>query len=299
MKAEFYFDHRRYICSLVQVDRAKELKIKNHQGLVLAVKQGQKFGLIGKSRHDARQVDVSQPYFYNLIKAAMNALDLASKDEVILDKNRTIANAEKLIEQQSREISVLNEQMNLLITQLELLSAQQNFARQQLSPVQLIENEIIESDISQEVDRPLSPLADLPLQSIEDEIAGDEISQECDRPLSPLADLPLQSIEDEIAGDELSQEVNRLLPLQEIASSNIETEVDREIAELPSEIPDLGVRLMEDRSLEEETQEAEEIVDSEIAELPVYPVEFESRNKESEIKRLPKRSANRRMRKKS
>ncbi|NJK74231.1 MAG: hypothetical protein HC942_09140 [Microcoleus sp. SU_5_6] len=211
MKAEFYFDHRRYICSLVQVDRAKELKIKNHLGLVLAVKQGQKVGLIGKTRQDARQVDVSQPYFYNLIKAAMSALDLASKDEVILERNRAIATAEKLIEQQSREIGVLNEQMNLLITQLELLSAQQNSAQQQLSPVQLIENEIIESAIGQEADRPLLPLADLSLQLIEDEIADNEIGQEVDRPLTPLADLPLQSIEDEIVESEITQEVDRPL----------------------------------------------------------------------------------------
>ncbi|MGL5065696.1 MAG: hypothetical protein ACRC62_37475, partial [Microcoleus sp.] len=98
--------------------------------------------------------------------------------------------------------------------------------------------------------------------------------------------------------DEISQEVDRLLPLQELDKQNIETEVDREIEELPSEMPELAVQLMEDL-LEEETQEDEEIVASEIAELPVYPVEFEARSKESEIKRLPKRAANRRMRKKS
>lgn len=266
MKAEFYFDHRRYICSLVQVDRAKELKIKNHQGLVLAVKQGQKVGLIGKTRQDARQVDVSQPYFYNLIKAAMSALALASKDEVILDKSRAIADAEKIIQQQTKEIGVLNEQMNMLIAQLELLSAQQK----QL-PMQLIENDIAESEICQEVEPPSPSLADLPLQLIEDKIRESEVSQECDRPLQP----------------------------QELDNPKRETEVDLEIEESPSEMTEFSVQLIENRLLAEETQEEGEIVASKIAELPEYPVEFEVANKESEIKRLPKRASNRRMRKKS
>jgi hypothetical protein len=245
MKAEFYFDHRRYICSLVQVDFVKELKIKNHQGLVLAVKQGQKMGLLGKNRQDARQVDVSKPPFYNLIKAAMSALDVESKNEVILDKNRALARAEDTIQQQGREIRILNEQMNMLVAQLELLSAQQ----QQLS-VQLIENEIIESEISQEVDRPLPP--------------------------------------------------------QEIENSTAATEIDREIEQVPPEMPELSVQLMEDRSLEEEIEEEaeiggvdDEIVASEIAEQAEYPVEVEVIREESEIKRLPKRASNRKMRKKS
>jgi hypothetical protein len=155
MKAEFYFDHRRYTCSLVQVDFLKELKIKNHQGFVLAVKQGQKIGLLGKTRQDAQKIDVSQPHFYNLIKAAMNALDLESKNELILDRNRTIADAENMIQQQGREIRVLNEQIRTLTDRLEQL-----LASQRELPVQLIENSSLESEIPENLEVKISEISE-------------------------------------------------------------------------------------------------------------------------------------------
>lgn len=78
-KAEFYYSDRQYTCTLSQIDRTKELRIKNTQGEVLAIKQGERTGLLGRRREDARVVDVSQPFFYNLIKAALSALDIAEK----------------------------------------------------------------------------------------------------------------------------------------------------------------------------------------------------------------------------
>jgi len=78
-KAEFYYSDRQYTCTLSQIDHTKELRIKNAQGEVLAIKQGERTGLLGRRREDARVVDVSQPFFYNLIKAALSALDIAEK----------------------------------------------------------------------------------------------------------------------------------------------------------------------------------------------------------------------------
>jgi hypothetical protein len=313
MKAEFYFDHRRYICSLVRVDSVKELKIKNCQGLVLAVKQGQKVGLIGKTRQDARQVDVSQPYFYNLIKAAMSALDLASKDEVILDKNRAIADAEKIIQQQTREISVLNEQMNMLIAQLKLLSAQHNSAQQQQLPTLLIENDIADSEISQEVDRPLILPADLPLQLIENEIRESELSQETERPLILPADLPLQLIENEIRESELSQETERHsapladLPMPETDDRISDSEIERSGEFSTAETPETALDEIVEQVRLEEIEGEEELgvitgknVNPENAEeSEIYAIEVAVRGNDREVKRLPRRASNRKMRKKS
>ncbi|WP_375340310.1 single-stranded-DNA-specific exonuclease RecJ [Okeania sp.] len=75
-KAEFSYSDRPYTCSLYQTGNTKELRIRNSRGEVLAIQQGKKFGLLGKSRNYAKQVDVSQPRFFHLIKAAMNALKL-------------------------------------------------------------------------------------------------------------------------------------------------------------------------------------------------------------------------------
>ncbi|MEZ2276979.1 MAG: hypothetical protein ACBR12_08695 [Microcoleus sp.] len=143
MKAEFYYDRYRYTCSLVQMNFTQELKIKNHQGFVLAVKQGSKMGILGKTRETAKKVDVSQSHFYNVIKAAMNALELEARDELILEKNRTIAEAEAKIQEQDREIRVLNEQLRILREELDQLSAQ----NQELA-MQMIDEEIRESELS-------------------------------------------------------------------------------------------------------------------------------------------------------
>ncbi|MCW6050812.1 hypothetical protein K4039_12110 [Lyngbya sp. CCAP 1446/10] len=237
MKAEFYYDCHKYICSLVQVDFVKELKIKNHQGFVLAVKQGEKIGLLGKSRHNAKQVDVSKPHFYNVIKAAMSALELETRNEVILERNRTIADGEEMIQQQNREIRLLNEQLRIQATQIEQLSRE----NQQLS-VQLVEKEIRETQVTQEIEEDLAA-------EIEDWVGEAEISEKID--------------------------------------------------ELPIIDSGLGVHLIEHQQDLEEVEEAKKISggDIEVVELEIIE-EVEVAGGESEIKHLPKRGSQRKMRKK-
>lgn len=71
-KAEFYYNERRYTCSLVE--SLNELRIRNPEGKVLAIQKGQRTGLLGVRREDAKQVDVTKPPYYQLIKAATGAL---------------------------------------------------------------------------------------------------------------------------------------------------------------------------------------------------------------------------------
>jgi hypothetical protein len=277
MKAEFYFDNRRYTCSLVQVDFVKELKIKNHQGFVLAVKQGQKIGLLGKTRQDAKKIDVSKPHFYNLIKAAMNALELESKNELILDRNRTIADAEEMIQQQGREIRVLNEQIRTLNDRLEEL-----LALQQQLPMQLIDNEIIENGISQEVDR-LAAEPDLVMQLVQHQTIATDIGQGIDEQFSGAADLLEQETDHKSEETELLAVPDDRLAMQAIDDGLLESE-----SELDVEV--------------ESAVLSEEIVDLEVVELAEEcenHIELEVRSGDSQIKRLPKRASNRKMRKKS
>lgn len=74
-KAEFYHNERRYTCSLSEA--LNELRIRNSEGKVLAIQKGQRIGLLGLSREDAKEVDVTQPPYYQLIKAATRALELS------------------------------------------------------------------------------------------------------------------------------------------------------------------------------------------------------------------------------
>ena len=70
--AEFYHNKRRYTCSLSEP--LNELRIRNPEGKVLAIQKGQRIGLLGMKREDAKEVDVTQPHYYQLIKAATRAL---------------------------------------------------------------------------------------------------------------------------------------------------------------------------------------------------------------------------------
>ncbi len=72
-KAVFTYNSRIYTCSLQQ--ELKELRIRNDRGKVLAVHQGDRLGLLGTSRQNAKQVNVTQPPYFQLIKAALKALE--------------------------------------------------------------------------------------------------------------------------------------------------------------------------------------------------------------------------------
>lgn len=71
----FVHEERSYACKLVEAATGKELRIRNAQGKVLTIQQGQRWGWLTKGSGDRVQVDVSQPYYFNLIKAALIALE--------------------------------------------------------------------------------------------------------------------------------------------------------------------------------------------------------------------------------
>ncbi len=75
-KVEFDYCDRTYSCSLSPAGSQEELRIRNSQGQVLVVEPGQSIGLLGNSRQDAREVDVSLPFFENLIQTAKHALGI-------------------------------------------------------------------------------------------------------------------------------------------------------------------------------------------------------------------------------
>ena len=74
---EFSYSQRNYIGVILERDGIKELRIRNFKGEVLTIQKGQKTGTLGKTPQMTKEVDVSQPQFYHLIKAAMQALGLS------------------------------------------------------------------------------------------------------------------------------------------------------------------------------------------------------------------------------
>lgn len=107
MKADFYYDKRKYTCCIVKNTSPPELRIMNEREEVLALEQGKKVGLQGKKRENSKEVDVLQPYFYNLIKAAVSALEIAEKNQLLVEKNKAIL-------RQNEQIHNLNQQLEVI-----------------------------------------------------------------------------------------------------------------------------------------------------------------------------------------
>lgn len=70
-KAVFSCNGRPYVCSKT----SQELRIRNDRGHVLAVSKGNQTGLLGKSRDEAKEVDVRKPHYFQLIKLALRAIE--------------------------------------------------------------------------------------------------------------------------------------------------------------------------------------------------------------------------------
>ena len=70
----FTYQGKDYIC--YYSEKEQELKIKNSQGKVLAIRKGQRKGLLGINRQEAQEIDVTKKPYYDIIRAAMNSLNL-------------------------------------------------------------------------------------------------------------------------------------------------------------------------------------------------------------------------------
>ena len=71
-KGKFNYNGKSYTCSLWQ--SLNELRIKNEQGKILSIKKGDRYGLLGTTRDNAKQIDVTKPPYFHLIKTAISVL---------------------------------------------------------------------------------------------------------------------------------------------------------------------------------------------------------------------------------
>ena len=68
------FNHQGRVYSCGFGKTKNELQIENDQGKVLAVQKGQKMGWLGTNQASSQPVDVTQPHYFQLIKAAIATL---------------------------------------------------------------------------------------------------------------------------------------------------------------------------------------------------------------------------------
>ncbi|NJR61452.1 MAG: hypothetical protein HC769_23030, partial [Cyanobacteria bacterium CRU_2_1] len=113
-RIEFYYNKCKYTCNICEVGDIKELRIRNLEGQVLSIQPQQRRGLFGKRREDAAEIDVVQPHYFNLIRAAVNALELAEKHQLLQEKERLIVEKDQHITMLSQQLESLNRELNQL-----------------------------------------------------------------------------------------------------------------------------------------------------------------------------------------
>jgi hypothetical protein len=72
---------------------------------------------LGKCREDAEEIDVSQPYYFNLVRAALSALELTEKDDLLKKKDRLITEKDQQIVNLHQQIDLLQQQVGTLSTE--------------------------------------------------------------------------------------------------------------------------------------------------------------------------------------
>ena len=73
VESPFVHNDRPYTCQVVARSVGQELRIRNEQGNLLVLQQGQKMGTLNK-QGTSSPIDVTQPHYYQLVKAALKAL---------------------------------------------------------------------------------------------------------------------------------------------------------------------------------------------------------------------------------
>ncbi|MBN4006424.1 DHH family phosphoesterase [Nostoc sp. LPT] len=76
----FEYNQRQYTCGFYKNGIKAELRIRNSEGKVLAIQPGHIIGLVGTNRQNAKEVDISQPQYDNIIQAALQSLSVLSAE---------------------------------------------------------------------------------------------------------------------------------------------------------------------------------------------------------------------------
>jgi single-stranded-DNA-specific exonuclease RecJ len=111
LQVEFYYNKRKYIGNVYRGGAGKELRISNVEGQLLIIQVERRRGFIGGDQ-SFEEIDVSQLHYFNLVRSALTALELAEKDQQLQEKDQQIANQAQQIEQLTQQLDSLKRQMN-------------------------------------------------------------------------------------------------------------------------------------------------------------------------------------------
>lgn len=129
--AEFFYSKRRYI-STVEHDNSQELQIRNWEGHLLVVQLAQRRGVLYMPNENPELVDLSDTYYFNLLRAGLNALELKQKTSLLIHKDELLAEQHELLKEKDSQIATLNQQIQILEDKITQLSEEKQTAFQEL-----------------------------------------------------------------------------------------------------------------------------------------------------------------------
>lgn len=128
-RAEFFYSKRRYsaqVSNSAALPASQELIIQNPEGQQLVVVLPERQGFLCVPGDPARPVDLSEPYYFNLLRAGLSALEVKQTTRLLLEKD-------ELLTEKDDHIATLTRQVALLEQKLSQLSSEQ---RQQFQTLQ-------------------------------------------------------------------------------------------------------------------------------------------------------------------
>lgn len=118
LKTDFLFSKRKYTCSWVATGSIGELQIKNPSGQILRLQPDQQQGLLAKPNDAPQAVDIGQPHYFNLVRAAVNALAIAQHHQVSQHHDH-------LKQAQDAQLELMRQQLDLVQSAIGQLSWEQ------------------------------------------------------------------------------------------------------------------------------------------------------------------------------
>lgn len=117
-QATFFHSCRRYQAQISTQEDTRKLQIHNPEGQILVVLLPERQGYLCIPGEPARPVDVGEAYYFNLIRAGLDALEIRQKNHLLLEKD-------DLLLEKNRHIETLMQQVQLLEQKLGQLSSSQ------------------------------------------------------------------------------------------------------------------------------------------------------------------------------
>ena len=130
--AEFFYGKRRYVSTIEQENTSQSLQIRNGEGQLLVVQLAQRQGILYLPGKSPEVVDLSDTYYFNLLRAGLNALELKRKNSLLIYKDELLNEKDELLNEKDSQIATLNQQIQILESKVTQLSDEKQAAFQTL-----------------------------------------------------------------------------------------------------------------------------------------------------------------------